>query len=237
MGEPRGIPLRTEKRTPEQARRELEQSLLQQGAVQFDMTIGEQPRRVTALPEEMTAVPVVGELETRRNIIGQGHKAQFQLDRAQTGRLFPEQPSVRIAGQVGFDFGDAHYRLDLADAPDELRTAVVALWNKMERNQALYADNPADMPAALQAEYQMLQERYGKIIEAIRKTETTIEEFPAGSAVPYDRPHMNRLPASDQEIFSSYRAKGWNNLGKRQREHYRELRARLEASPQANAAK
>lgn len=243
MGEsrPRAVRVTPDQKPVDQARREFEQSLLRQGAVQFDMAVGDQLRRVTALPEVMADIRVSGEPETRRNIIGHGHSAQAKLDQTAAHRgLLSEQSSVRIASSTGFDFGDEHYRLDLVDAPDELRSAVLALWQKMESNTALYADHPEDMPAQLQAEYATLRERYGEIVRAIsavKAAETTIEEFPADSKVPYDQARMNRLPASDQQIFTSYRAKGWAKLGGKQRAHYRELKERLEAVPQANAAK
>ncbi|MBI4406977.1 MAG: hypothetical protein HY565_00565 [Candidatus Kerfeldbacteria bacterium] len=225
-------PLRAkvERRDPVEARRQLEASILQQGGIK----VGD----VVVLPEVIRSIAVGGEVETRRAMIGHGHSAQARLEAAATDDILQTPDAyVEITASTDPQLQDRRFKIDLSDAPTQLHDAVLSRWEKMEKNEALYKDNPKDMPQDLKAEYDATRQRYAEMVPAIRETDAKIVEFPANSRVPYNPPSMNRLPASDRDIFASYRLKGWKNLGGNQREHYRELKARLEDTSLADAAK
>ena len=235
MGEPRGIPLRVEHKTTEQVRQEFELGLRKQGAVAFTMDVDGQMQSIVALPEVVRPVAASGDIETKRNLLAKAQREALQHIPELTADV---DVYVQVIG-TGFDFGDEHYRLDLADAPAELRAAIQAKWDALLRNEQIV---DATAPAALHQELAAVRSRYGEIVTAMQSAESQDvgsdeENFPANSRVPYDLNQMNRLPASDQDIFTAYRQKGWANLGKHQRNHYRALKARLEATSQAHAAK
>ncbi len=221
---------RVEKQIPaDQARREFENSLRQQGAVEFSMAVGETEQRVVALPEVVGLQAQGGEIETRRPVL---QKAQGELSKERP-EMQPDVDRYVVVHGSGFDFGEQHYRLDLLDAPDELREAIQNKWDTIITNEkVLGADGPKDAVAEIQRD----KTHYAEIIAAIEASNNTPDAFPAESPVPYDHNRMKRLPADDQIIFASYRKKGWARLGGRQRAHYQELRARLEQAPENVAA-
>lgn len=234
---PRGIRLGIDHRNPDQARQDFERTLLQQGGIEFNMLVGESTKRVVALPEVVRPTAISGDIETKRSVL---HRAQMEAAQRQSEFIDDVKGYVAITGS-GFDFGDEHYRLDLLDAPAELQAAVQKKWEALLANEKIV---DADAPQALRDELALVRSRYEAIASAMRSAKplaelpvAVIEDFPEHSTVPYDQVRMNRIPASDQEIFASYRAKGWRNLGKKQREHYQALKARLEATQEADAAK
>ena len=246
MGEPRGISLRTEKRTPEQARRQLEEQLLKQGGVSFNVeqtdldtlaasgveSTDVSPSRITILLQPETNI--VG---TDFNVQNGGKKARNAERRGEL--MNSEFPTGRLVVAQSTDalFSGQNYAMDLSDAPSSLQTAIDQAWGNLQRDSAAYK---GDLPPELIARKKMLEPimrlRLPDVPEPVVAGDN-VEDFPVGSRVPYNPEQMNRVPASDQVIFAAYRDKGWKNLGKRQREHYRELKTGLEDTRAADAAK
>lgn len=246
MSEPRGIQLRTEKRTPEQARRQLEQQILQQGGVSFNVDAADLDH-LTASGVESTDVrpsKVTVLLQPETNIVGTDFNVQSGGKKSKNAELRgelmnSELPTGKLVVAQSTDalFSGQSYVMDLSDAPSSLQMAIDQAWAHLEKDsKALGGDLPPELIARKKVLEPIMRLRLPDVPEPVVAGDN-VEDFPASSRVPYDPAQMNRVPASDQVIFAAYHDKGWRNLGKRQREHYRALKARLEATQELDAAK
>lgn len=247
MSEPKGLPVHHERKPAMETKARFREELMRQGGVGFDLTEADIDQlaaqgRESVDPAMDSNVVVVLQPDMVR--VGYdfepahgGKKLKNAQLRGEMDR--PEVPTGRLVVAHATEglFKDVNYAMDLSDAPPSLQAAIDQAWQTLQSDLKHFPAN--DIPPELQARKQMLEP-----IVALRiKDEPVVaevkpgEDFPADSTVTYDPKRMNRLPATDQVIFAAYRRKGWKNLGKHQREHYRELKARIEATEtQADAA-
>lgn len=247
--------LKTESVPANEALRRLERRIQKEGGVTFDAVAGQTNTEVmvdkSGVDLSQTSVLLGRERTINTTEHGRpatGKKADQLRARGGMNDSTSEFRTGKVIVEESTDptYNSAVYEADLSDAPDALQNAVDQAWASIQANEIALAKQGEELPPELQARKKRLQ----PIVEARRaaqmqaeaptasltveaaseKTGGTVEDFPAGSITPYNLDQMNRLPAPDQKIFESYRTKGWANLGKRQREDYRALKAKLDAA-------
>ncbi len=246
MGEPRpgGIRIGTiERRTPEQARHELDRRIMEAGGVHFSPTETERGQHTAANPFGDSAQEAVL-LKPQVDLVGLdfdpahgGKKLRNAELRGELSRSTIPTGKIEITQSTDPNYNQQQYEMDLSDAPASLQAGVDAAWATLQQNLMIFADHPKDTPAELL--------RQKALLEPIMALRIKDEPAPADEPEPVvnlpvrtaDNAKRERpAPAADEVIFAAYRRKGWNNLGKRQRAHYRELKIRLEAAAQKDAA-